>query len=65
MIVFRYIFCLWTFCLFISLHNEGVCSSLEGPFCTLVNQKSLPDWGRALNAKIGPAVAFNPNNNKQ
>jgi len=50
MIVFRYIFCLWTFCLFITLHNEGVCSSLEGPFCTLVNQKSLPDWGRALYA---------------
>ena len=55
----------WTFAFLVTIYSENICSSLDGPFCKSVNQKSVPDWGLALNAKIGPAVAFNPNSNKQ
>jgi hypothetical protein len=46
-------------------HEEAVCSSLDGPYCAFLTGADIPDWGRALKSKIGPAVAYNPNNRRR
>jgi hypothetical protein len=46
-------------------HEEAVCSSLDGPYCAFLNGADIPDFGRALKSKIGPAVAYNPNNRRR